>query len=252
MQNFKYISKKCASLPIALILITLWLCAESHAQTQPLESLNTPVANINKENTNTPSALLIQQLASSADLVAIVQVDLTSYDYKRGFPVDGYAALDVLITYKSSKPVSRIRIREKGLGQDLCYFPPTVPGQEGNRYLVFLAEHEDGDYRGHPLACSLQVLVTDDHAYALRVPLPEKVALTEQQSLFVQPMSFSDPSAITGSAELTDGRKEQLASQVDGIVLESGVKYTKGISIQHFRDLIGAENLKKPRPGSKY
>lgn len=232
------------------MVLAFFLVSTSQCLAQ--QSALAPVAEPGQATAPPANALLIEQLASSADVVAIAQVALTSYQYRRGFPVSGYAVLEVLIPYKTEEPIRRIRINEEGFGEDLCYFPPTVPGQEGARYLVFLARHEDGDYRGHPLACSLQVLVTDAHAYALRLPLPDSVALTSEQAEWIEPLSFSDPSAIAGSAELTPGRKQQLAEQVDGVVIDEGVKYTQGIPIRYFRDLIGKDNLKKPRRGGKY
>lgn len=248
MHNAPYSNKKPHWMPLITMTVILLLNSLLYAQEQ-----TTATDEISKvESTHAPSRLLIEQLSNSADVVAIAQVALTSYDYRRGFPVSGYAVLEVIIPYKTDKPLRRIRVSEEGFGEDLCYFPPTAPGQEGARYLVFLAEHEDGDYRGHPVRCSLQVLVTDKHAYALRVPLLEPLTLTEEQAEWVEPMTFNDPFAITGSAELTQGRKEQLANNVEGIVVEKGVKYTQGIAINYFRHLIGATNLRKPPSGGKY
>ena len=228
----------------ALSLILTSISVPSIAQDQ----ITPPVS----ADEQTSIQLPIAQLAAAADFVALVKVELTSYEYRRGFPISGYADLRVLIPYKVALPTDRISISETGLGAEKCYFPETFPDQDGARFLVFLAEHEDGVYRGHPLGCKLSVLVTDDHAYALRFPLEEHILLLDEQLSRVEPMTFNDPFAIAGAPELTPGRKQALAEQVNGIVLEQGVKYTQGIPIRYFRDLIGRQNIHKPRLSGKY
>lgn len=199
-----------------------------------------------------PSRALISELAASSDVVVVAKVLYTSYEYRRGFPVDGYADLSVLIPYKSETTLERIRVRDSGFRTDSCYFPPTYPGQDGARYLLFLSRHPDGDFRGNPLTCKLSVVVTDNHRYALRYPFEGNVGLNDEQQDWVEPLTFNDPHAFAGEAELTPGRKQALAEQIDGVVDERGVKYTKGLPVRYFSQLIGKENLQKPPRDGRY
>jgi len=196
--------------------------------------------------------VLISELAASSDLVAIARVSYTNYEYRRGFPVDGYADLDILIPYKSDAHIDQIRVRESGLHSNECYFPATFPSQEGARFLVFLSMHTDGDYRGNPMTCKLGVLVTAGHAYAIRYPLDGKVRLTNEQQDWIEDLEFNDPNAFAGTAEMTPGRKAALAEQIEGIVTEFGVKYTKGLPIIRFSQLIGQENIQRPTSTGRY
>ena len=95
-------------------------------------------------------------------------------------------------------------------------------------------------------------MVTDSHRYALRYPFQGKVVLNEEQLAWVEQLNFNDPFAFAGEAELTLGRKQALAEQIDGIVDERGVKYTKGLPIRYFSQLIGKENLQKPSRDGRY
>ncbi len=200
---------------------------------------------------------LISELAAAVDLVALVQVEQTQYKYRRGFPISGYADLRILIPYKMGVRTGYVRVRESGLRDNACYFPQTFLGDEGARFLVFMAAIEDNsadlkEFVGHPVGCKLAVLVTDEHDYALRYPLDGMVKLTDEQKQWVQQYQFSDPAAFAGEPELTPGRKQQLAEQVSGIVDARGVKYTLGIHSNHFIDLIGRENLRRATLGGKY
>lgn len=199
-----------------------------------------------------PPAVLISELAASSDVVAIAKVVLTNYEYKRSYPVDGYAVLEILIPYKTEAPLDRIRVRESGLHSGECYFPETYPGEDGARYLVFLSQHPDGDYRGNPLACKLGVLVTDQHRYALRYPLDGNTRLSSEQQNWVEKLTFNDPNAFAGDPEMTIGRKQALAEMIDGEVADQGVKYTNGLPIRYFSQLIGEENIQRPPREGRY
>lgn len=222
------------------------------AQQLPESTDNAATTNIDSspdssEETSTAElSVLISELAASSDLVAIAKVDLTSYKYRRGFPIGGFADLRILIPYKAESKVDIVRVRDSGLHTGECYFPATFPGQDGARFLVFLSKHPDGEYRGNPLTCKLSVLVTDQHRYALRYPFDGNTHLTEEQQDWVEKLNFSDPNAFAGTVEMTPGRKAALAAQIDGVVTELGVKYTKGLSINYFTDLLGENNLKRP------
>ncbi len=208
--------------------------------------------NLNVSSESAEIAVLISELAATSDLVAIAKVAFTNYKYRRGFAVDGYADLNILIPYKSNTVVDRIRVRESGLHSGECYFPVTFPGQEGARFLVFLSRHPDGDFRGNPITCKLGVLVTDQHGYAIRYPLDGKARLSDEQQNWVENLNFNDPNAFAGNAEMTPGRKAALAAQIDGIISEQGVKYTKGLPVTRFSQLIGEENLQRPAREGRY
>jgi len=200
---------------------------------------------------------LLSDLAAAVDLVALVQVEQTQYKYRRGFEVNGYADLRILIPYKQDAAADLIRVRESGLRDNSCYFPRTFLGDEGPRYLVFLAAAANNDadlreYIGHPMGCKQSVLVTSEHAYVLRYPLDGNITLSKPHESWVQDFDFSDPAAFAGEPELTPGRKQDLAERVDGVVDERGVKYTRGIHIRHFSELIGSENLRRRGKGGKY
>lgn len=235
------------SCTIVLLLSSL----SGHAQTShPADSMDNAAV-------TSASKWLISDLAAAVDLVALVQVEQTQYKYRRGFPVDGYADLRMLIPYKQDVATELIRVRESGLRDNACYFPRTFLGDEGPRYLVFLAAAENNDadlreYVGHPMGCKLSVLVNREHDYVLRYPLDGNIRLSQPQQEWIKTYDFSDPAAFAGEPELTPGRKQALAERVDGVVDERGVKYTRGIHIRHFRELIGKVNLRRPDRGGKY
>lgn len=209
------------------------------------------------DQTGTQPQWQISDLAAAVDLVALVQVEQTQYQYRRGFEIDGYADLRIMIPYKQDVASELIRVRESGLRENSCYFPRTFLGDEGPRYLVFLAAAEDNDagvreYVGHPMGCKQSVLVSSDHQYVLRYPLEGHVRLADEHAQWIENFDFSDPAAFAGEPELTPGRKQKLAEQVDGVVDERGVKYTRGIHIRHVKDLIGRDNLSRAGRGGKY
>lgn len=244
-QQLSRLQQLGCSLLLMLILTSGW------AQTEPAENT---VAN---DGDDEVPEWLLSDLAAAVDLVALVQVEQTQYKYRRGFPIEGYADLRLLIPYKLDAKTDLVRVRESGLRDDGCYFPQTFLGDEGARFLVFLAaaaNAEDGipEYLPHPMGCKQSVLVNAEYDYVLRYPLDGNVRLSDEQRSWLEKFDFSDPAAFAGEPDLTPGRKQKLAEQVDGLVDERGVKYTRGVHIRHFRELIGKENLQRPRGGGKY
>ncbi len=235
---------------MAVLTIVCWYYPAAAQQAAGTAAVDNPITE--SESQAAEIKVLISELAASSDLVAIARVAYTNYEYRRGFAVDGYADLQILIPYKTETVVDRVRVRESGLHSGECYFPPTFPSQEGARFLVFLSRHPDGDYRGNPVTCKLGVLVTDRHGYAIRYPLDGKARLTVEQQDWIEDINFNDPNAFAGSAEMTPGRKAALAEQIDGIVTEQGVKYTKGLPVTRFSQLIGQENILRPSREGRY
>lgn len=260
-----FLRSKPAGMMLLLLAAVTFSALAQQAVDDPLsdtavDAVVEATATINATEVSTETAIdesavsnaLISELAASSDVVVIAKVLYTSYEYRRGFPIDGYADLSVLIPYKTETTLDRIRVRDSGFKSDACYFPATYPGQDGARFLLFLSRHPDGDFRGNPLTCKLSVVVTDNHRYALRYPFEGNVDLNEEQSAWVEQLNFNDPFAFAGEADLTIGRKQALAEQIDGIVDERGVKYTKGLLIRYFSQLIGEENLQKPSREGRY
>ncbi len=194
---------------------------------------------------DTPAAArpTLAELAAGADLVALAQVYYTDYDYKRGFPVRGSAYLRILIGYKVPKDIDSLVVYEQGLRRDECYFPLTRYGEDGSRFLVFLARHPDGAWRGHPGTCKVPVAVTRDNKYAIPWPRPE-IALPPESEALVREMEFSDRLAIIDSSEMTRSLAERRAREIDGEVRDYGIVYRHGLPLIGIRDFLGRDNLK--------
>ncbi|MEE4329739.1 MAG: hypothetical protein V2J10_02650 [Wenzhouxiangella sp.] len=184
-----------------------------------------------------------QALASESDLVALVQVDRTNYERRRGAPVAGNAWLDVLLPYKVQSPVDRIRVVEEGFGEDRCYFDDVPLWAEQPRYLVFLKAIERGNFQGHRSACKLQVLVTADNRYAVRWPQDE-LHLNEADEAMIQALDFVGPGSWIDVSEMTSIRLNDLRERYRLEDAGDGrYRYTRGILLEDFRTLLGAENL---------
>jgi hypothetical protein len=201
----------------------------------------------------------LAELASAADVIAVVQMRDGDYRYQREFPVSGSAYLKVLIAYKVDQPLDLIEVYEKGLHENECYFPNPTVFEEGRRYLVFLRRDPDDAerYRGLPQGCALDVLVTADNTYAVRLPITG-VQLSDPLLDLAQPLNFADPYAretdetVDSQSRdrwLAEGllRREQNA-EGDELV------YTQGVSLGDVRPLLGLDNLprhphQKPFPG---
>lgn len=191
------------------------------------------------------AAATLRELAAAADLIAVVQVADTDYQYTRGFPSGGTAFLRILIPYKVSRPLpDLVEVYEEGLRDHECYFPNPTVFEEGRRYLVFLrfSAEVEAQYNGLPQGCALEALVTAENRYALRYPL-NGVALADDYHEAAEEMSFADAYASLEEDDITpDLRNEWLN---DGWLLrrDEGYRYTHGIPLGVARALLGEENL---------
>ncbi|MBY6205250.1 hypothetical protein [Halomonas denitrificans] len=180
--------------------------------------------------------------AATSDVVVLAKLDRTDYEYARGFPVDGRAWFDVLLSYKAPRVVERFIVKESGLKDVECYFPETASGAENPRYLLFLVTDPDDGYRGHPEGCAFEVLVGADNGYAIRWPQPalggENGRGDEALQALVRPMSFQGPrSRIDASDMLAHQRRARAEAQfmrVEGTALLP----TRGIPLSDFRRLM--------------
>lgn len=192
----------------------------------------------------------IRDLAARADLVALVQVLDTDYEYARDFPIGGTAFLRVLIPYKVNRPVPDIvEVYDEGLDEYECYFPNPPITEEGRRYLLFARDNPDveGQFLGLEEGCALTVLVTADNRYALRYPA-EGFDLADDLDALAGPVDYADAHAVLQYEELEVAERERL--------LEAGLvearedrtyKLTRGIPLGEVRGLLGAENLTTDR-----
>jgi len=190
-----------------------------------------------------PPDLHPEALASESDLVALIQVDRTDYERRRGAPVAGTGWLQVLLPYKVQRPIDRIRVVEEGFGEDRCYFDDAPLWEEQPRYLVFLTAAEKGNFQGHRSTCKLHVLVTDDNRYAVRWP-QDKLHLDEGDEALVQELDFVGPDSFIDVSEMTSIRRNDLQQQYRLEDAGDGrYRYTRGIPLEDFRTLLGADNL---------
>ena len=198
-------------------------------------------------NTNPISAqpVTLADLAARADLVAVVRVLDTDYEYTRGFPSGGTAFLQVLIAYKVGRPLENIiKVYEEGLHAGECYFENPTVWEEGRRHLVFLKfspEVED-QYNGLPGGCKLDVLVSRDNRYALRYPVSE-MTLADDLKPFAQSMDFSDEYAYVGNENISPGERQALLEA--GYLVRDGQRFafTHGIELSVIRRLMGPDAL---------
>lgn len=202
--------------------------------------------------TETSSAISLEQLATAADVVALVQMRDGDYRYQRDFPVSGSAYLKVLIPYKVDQPLDLIDVYEKGLHANECYFPNPTVFEEGRRYLVFLRRDPDDPerYRGLPQGCALDVLVTQDNRYALRLPVTG-IELSDPLAEMAQDMEFADPYAHETDETLDSLSRDQwLAAGLlrrEKTTEGDELVYTRGISLGEVRALFGPEGLTQDR-----
>lgn len=192
----------------------------------------------------------LNELASEADLVALVQVLDTDYEYARDFPIGGTAFLRILIPYKLDRPLPDIvEVYDEGLREGECYFPNPPVTEEGRRYLLFVRRNPEveGQYLGMEEGCALTALVTVENRYALRYPA-EGIDITDDLSSLAEPMNFADAHAVLDYEFLDVGERIELLSE--GLVEERDdrtYKLTHGIPIGAVRPLLGAENLTTDR-----
>lgn len=203
----------------------------------------TPV--LAQEEPPLPAPVLLSDLAARADLVALVRVLDTDYQYTREFPSGGTAFLQVLIPYKVKRPLEDIlQVYEEGLHAGECYFENPSVLEEGRRYLVFLKFSKDvaDQYNGLPEGCKLKVLVTRDNVYALRYPATG-ILLADDLRPHARPMDFADSYALVPDEDISPGEREQLLA--DGFLEkhEQSFRYTHGVELSKVRELLGPEAL---------
>ena len=194
----------------------------------------------------------LSELASQADLVAVAQVVDTDYIYTRSFPSEGTAILKVLISYKANRAGEEfIEVYEKGLHPNECYFENPEFFLEGRRYLVFFSiDPVDPElYRGLPQGCALEILVTEDSAYALKYPV-EGIQLEEQFESLATEYRFNDQHALVAEESLSPANRDGLLEREFIVPYEDRFKYTHGVDLTTVRKLIGADAL-KPKPQFK-
>jgi hypothetical protein len=195
----------------------------------------------------TSRALSPAELAADSDVVVLAQLDRVNYEMRRGFPVEGRAWLKVLVRYKVPQPLDLVRVGEEGFSDDRCYFDEVPMWKELPRYLLFLNQDEGRGFRGNRNGCKLDVLVTSDNRYAVRWPQDNLHLDTFGESL-VQELDFHGPSAFVDVSEMTSIRREDLQQRYfladDG---EGRYRYTRGILLEDFRQLLGEDNLTQDR-----
>lgn len=184
-------------------------------------------------------------LAARADVVAVIQVLDTDYEYTRDFPSGGTAFLKILIPYKVTRPLKGIlEVYEEGLHAHECYFPNPSVLEEGRRFLVFLRQSDDveGQYNGMEQGCALEIFVTTDNRYALGAPLLG-LHLTRDYLEHAVPLVFSDAHALMSYEELAP---EQRTAWLDaGWLVETDSQYrlTHGIELGVTRKLLEIDPL---------
>lgn len=185
----------------------------------------------------------LADLAATADLVAVVRVTGTDYVYTRDFPSEGSAYLSILIPYKPAHlKQDLVEIYEKGLHAHECYFEDPEYFGEGRRYLGFFRKDPKNPdaFRGLPAGCALEVLVTADNRYALRLPL-DGFELGNTLEQFASEMDFRDRHAVLDEDAVSPDRRNTLLEQ--GLLKRhgDGYIYTRGIDLTTARGLLGLE-----------
>lgn len=192
----------------------------------------------------------LETLAGEADLVALVQVLDTDYEYARDFPVGGTAFLRILIPYKLDRQrPDIIEVYDEGLRPGTCYFPNPEVTDEGGRYLLFVRRNPDveGQYLGLETGCSLTALVMEDNRYALRYPV-EGLLLTDDLSSLARPLDFADSHAVIDYEDLSvDERLDLLERGLLTELEDRTYRVNQGIPLSEIRPLLGDDNLTRDR-----
>ena len=199
---------------------------------------------VDKSEQQPPASL--SELATRADLVALVQVMDTDYVYTRSFPSEGSAFLKILIAYKASRPDQEIiEIYEKGLHSNECYFENPTVFEEGRRYLVFFrSDPQDPElYRGLAEGCALEIFVSKDNRYVLKYPI-EGLELADRLNALAMEFDFNDYHALTSEESLAPAERDDLLERGLLVPYQDQFKYTHGIDLTVARKLINAEALK--------
>jgi hypothetical protein len=199
----------------------------------------------------------LADLAAMADVVAVVQMRDGDYRYQRDFPVSGSAYLKMLIPYKVDQPLDLIEVYETGLHENECYFPNPDVFEEGRRYLVFLRRDPDNAerYRGLERGCALDVLVTADSSYALRIPVTG-IELADPLMEFAGMLAFADAYSHEDYESLDSVKRDEWLANgwLRRLSSEEGeqLQYTTGIGLDQVRTLMGPaghsldRHLKRP------
>jgi hypothetical protein len=192
-----------------------------------------------------PKPVPLSELAAAADLIAVVRVLDTDYQYTREFPSGGSAFLRVLIPYKVGRPLEDIiEVYEEGLHAGECYFENPTVLEEGRRHLVFLKFSPDvkDQYNGLDAGCRLDVLVMTDNRYALRYP-PNGIGLADDLSGLASEMAFRDGYAVLNEDQITPPERIRLVES--GYLSPEGEKFrfTHGIDMAEIRKLMGSDAL---------
>lgn len=194
--------------------------------------------------------LALSELAATADLVALVQVLDTDYQYTREFASGGTAFLKVLIPYRVMRPIGDIvEVYEEGLHEHECYFDNPSVIEEGRRHLVFLRVNPEveGQYLGLAGGCALAVLVTDDNRYALRYPL-DGIEVDDRITELATELSFADAHAVLDEEDIMVEERNVLLEAGNLRRLDDGrYKFTRGVDLSLARQLLGEENLTMDR-----
>lgn len=213
-----------------------------------------PCAAPAEEEAQFPVASL-ERLVAESDLVALVQVADTDYEYARDFPVGGSAFLRVLIPYRLTGPVGElVQVYEEGLHAHECYFENPEVGREGRRFLVFLRRHPryEGQFEGLDPGCALEVLVTADNRYALRYP-PSGIELSDDLGDLVRPLDFQDRYAQFEDEDMTVAERNRLLEDGHLERFPEGYRYTHGVALSDIRKRLGDaaltldRNLRRPQ-----
>jgi len=192
-----------------------------------------------------PGAVSLAALAGQADLIALALVRDTDYIYRRDFPVEGSAFLQVLIAYKSGQAGDVIEVHEKGLHEHECYFPDPGVSGEGRRYLLFLQKDNTHPerYLGLAQGCALDVLVDKEYRYVLRLPA-NGISLADRFNDVAREFEFADPHAIEDDESLPPQQRADLLAAGLLAPKGDGYIYTRGVALSDVRRLLG--NYREP------
>jgi hypothetical protein len=184
----------------------------------------------------------LEQLTREADFIALALARDTDYFYRRDFPVSGSAYLKVLIPYRIESPVDIVEVFERGLRDNECYFPETTVFEEGRRYLLFLRRDPDDTkrYRGLEWGCAIEVLVDEENRYAIRYPVAG-INISDDLTALVRPLNFKDANALVTGEDLDPSERDALLKAGHLKVYEGKFKFTHGIRLDQFRQLMNLE-----------
>ena len=181
-------------------------------------------------------------LAEESDLVAVAVVEQADYQKTRNFPSSGSAFLKLLIVYKGDEEVGDwIEVKEKGLGDEKCYYPEPNPFVfEGARFFVFLRKENDV-YRGVAPGCKVPLYVTDSNQYAVQYPVDGLDVPPEA----AQKLTFTDPAAVVEAGDFTSSQITELTETYHAELIPTGpyepnlqnYRYTMGVPLSDFRRL---------------